>query len=97
MDKKSQKILVLVIGAGGAGDLIAQRFAEHDPSLDIYECIGFVDDDIKKVGKKIHGFEILGTLEDIPRIVIDHKIVIVFCAIVGDDGNVIRRVVDIVG
>ncbi|MHA2335455.1 MAG: nucleoside-diphosphate sugar epimerase/dehydratase, partial [Candidatus Hodarchaeales archaeon] len=92
MDNK--KIFVLVVGAGGAGALITQRFAEKDPSLDIYKCIGLVDDDVKKIGEKIHGFEVLGSINQIPQIVEDQNIGIVFCAILGDDGNVVRRVLE---
>lgn len=93
---EQKKISVLVAGAGGAGALIAQRFRENDPSLDVYECVGFVDDDVKKIGKNIAGFKILGSLEQIPRIVTDFQVDIVFCAILSDDGNVVRRVLEAV-
>ncbi|MHA2238511.1 MAG: polysaccharide biosynthesis protein, partial [Candidatus Hodarchaeales archaeon] len=91
-----KKQSVLVAGAGGAGTLIAQRFKEKDPSLSIYECVGFVDDDVSKLGAKIDGFDILGSIDQIPQIVKDNGIDIVFCAILSDDGNVVRRVLDAV-
>jgi FlaA1/EpsC-like NDP-sugar epimerase len=93
---EGKKILVLVVGAGDAGALIAQRFNENDPSLEAYECVGFVDDDEGKLGKKIHGYEILGTINQIPEIVNEYGISIVFCAILSDDGSVIRRVLEVV-
>jgi len=91
-----KKILVLVVGAGDAGVLIAQRFEENDPSLEVYECIGFVDDDEGKLGKRIHGYEVLGTISQIPEIVNKYGISIVFSAILSDDGSVVRRVLEAV-
>ena len=59
---------VLVIGAGDAGELIVRdlRKKGHRP-------IGFVDDDPLKKGETIQGIKVMGTREDLPRIVaIEH-------------------------
>ena len=55
----------LVVGAGVAGTTI-MRELKQNPDLD-YKPIGFVDDDITKLGIKIHGKRVLGTTNDIHR------------------------------
>jgi FlaA1/EpsC-like NDP-sugar epimerase len=56
---------VLIIGAGDAGDMIVREMRRGGT----YVPIGFVDDDPSKFGRTIHGVKVLGTREDIPRIV----------------------------
>jgi len=91
----TDKISVLIIGAGGAGSLIAQKFTENDPILQKYECVGFVDDKTK-IGSKLFDFTILGLIDHIPDLVLDYDIDILFYAIASDDGKVLRRVVELV-
>jgi len=68
---------VLLVGAGRAGVLaIREIFGRGD--LDI-EVKGFIDDDPQKIGSTIHDVKVLGTAEDIPRLVreleIDHVVI----------------------
>ncbi len=69
---------VLLIGAGRAGSLAAKEIeARGDLDLAIK---GFVDDDRSKVGRSVvQGIRILGTTDDLPRLVhaqgIDHVII----------------------
>jgi len=48
---------VLVIGAGKAGETIAQAYKDVRPQP--FFLVGFTDDDPKKIGKKVDGFPIL--------------------------------------
>ncbi|HEY3346235.1 MAG TPA: SDR family NAD(P)-dependent oxidoreductase [Nitrospirota bacterium] len=56
---------VLIIGAGNAGEMIVRDMKKNP---DLYEPIGFIDDNPTKKGLCIHGVPILGRLEDIKGI-----------------------------
>jgi FlaA1/EpsC-like NDP-sugar epimerase len=61
-----QKVPTLLIGADGAGALVAKEVAAH-PEVGI-EPLGFLDDDPHKRGMVIHGLRVLGTAADIERV-----------------------------
>src|SRR5438067_2094004 len=49
----------IIYGAGDAGQHLALRFLTH-PSGDMYQVVGFADDDPGKRGQRIHGLPVLG-------------------------------------
>ncbi len=61
---------VLIYGAGDAGEM-AVRWMLMKPEL-MMKAVGFLDDDPYKVGRQIHGVDILGGLEDLETI-LDQK------------------------
>jgi FlaA1/EpsC-like NDP-sugar epimerase len=62
-----ERVPTLLVGAGRAGVLAAREIAGRgDMNLDVK---GFVDDDPEKTGAVIHGIRVLGSSEDLPRLV----------------------------
>jgi FlaA1/EpsC-like NDP-sugar epimerase len=57
---------LLIIGAGNGGEKIYREI--HNNANLQFTVIGFLDDDLAKVGKKIHGIPVLGRINDIKRI-----------------------------
>jgi FlaA1/EpsC-like NDP-sugar epimerase/lipopolysaccharide/colanic/teichoic acid biosynthesis glycosyltransferase len=62
---------VLVVGAGDTGERVVREMKTRSE----YHCqpIGFVDDQVSLVNKRIHGVRVLGTLGDLPRLVEEHR------------------------
>jgi exopolysaccharide biosynthesis polyprenyl glycosylphosphotransferase len=77
---------VLVIGAGKAGETIAQAYNELRPQP--FFLVGFTDDDPNKIGKKVDGFSILSgndrLLETIEKEAVTEIIVSISGAIQGE-------------
>ncbi len=82
---------VLVIGAGEAGTLIVREMLRH-PEMGL-RPIGFLDDDLKKVGYRIATVPVLGTTENISRLVQRYKVDEVLIALPSSDGRVVREIV----
>jgi FlaA1/EpsC-like NDP-sugar epimerase len=55
---------VVLYGAGDAGDL-CRRYLERQRERD-YEVIGFIDDDLTKMGKRLGGVKVLGDRHHLP-------------------------------
>ncbi|HEX8650338.1 MAG TPA: nucleoside-diphosphate sugar epimerase/dehydratase [Pyrinomonadaceae bacterium] len=83
---------VLLIGAGRAG-VLAAREIQGRGDIDLL-IKGFVDDDQRKQGSVIHRVKVLGTTEDLPRLVdeleIDHVVITIAQASRQD----LRRIVE---
>src|SRR3954462_6473231 len=83
---------VIVVGAGDAGRLIVQEM-QRSRMLSATP-IGFVDDDRTKRNSRIQGVRVLGTTEELPRIIRDHSPDELLIAIPSASGDVRRRVVE---
>lgn len=63
--KRYRKMLsnkrLLIIGAGAAGEKVVREILDN-PETKVYP-VGFLDDDLSKQGKTIHGFSVLGSIE----------------------------------
>ncbi len=86
------KIKIIIVGAGKAGELIADEINQDQESA--FEIIGFVDDDIKKQGKTITGFRVLGQVSDLRNMIVDTKADEIFITIPSERGRVIRDIVE---
>ena len=56
----------LIVGAGDVGEMLI-RDIKRNTGLS-YEVIGFVDDDAKKHGRRIHGIEVLGYIHQLSNV-----------------------------
>lgn len=57
---------VLIVGAGDAGAMMVREIEQNDDA--ILHIVGFIDDDLRKQGSKLSGFDVLGRTEDIVSI-----------------------------
>jgi FlaA1/EpsC-like NDP-sugar epimerase len=83
---------VLVVGAGDAAQLIVKEMLKS-PALG-YTPIGLVDDDPRKKNLRLHGVRVLGTTDDLPRLLRESKPDEVVIAIPSAAGEVRQRIVN---
>ncbi|MCX5694983.1 MAG: hypothetical protein NT014_07720 [Candidatus Omnitrophica bacterium] len=70
---------VLIFGAGDLGEMVIREI-KRNKSLN-YNPIGFIDDDPRKLGHKIHGVPILASRNRIKSLVSSHEIAEILVAI----------------
>lgn len=78
-DKENDTVFkrVLIVGAGDAGNIILRDLRQRDHR----KVVGFIDDDPLKQKQILNGIPVLGTRNDIPRVVEDKNIKEVIIAI----------------
>ena len=79
---------VLLIGAGGAGAMLAKEIA---CKTDL-KPVGFLDDDPKKLGSVISGLRVLGPIQSLVSVVADHKVNEVIICIAKAPTETLKRV-----
>jgi FlaA1/EpsC-like NDP-sugar epimerase len=84
---------VIVVGAGDAAQLIVKEMLKS-PALG-YTPIGLVDDDPRKKNLRLHNVRVLGTTDELPRILGENRPDEVLIAIPSASGSVRQRVVDV--
>jgi O-antigen biosynthesis protein WbqV len=62
-----QSIPVLLAGAGDGAELFIR--AAHRSKLQLYRAVAMVAEGDGRVGRNIHGIDVLGTFDDIPKVV----------------------------
>jgi len=82
---------VLIVGAGEAGQLLAWQLQHHDHRHE-YELVGFVDDDPRKQGLRLHGLMVLGSREDIPQLTRQRGVDLIIIAIHRISGPEFREI-----
>ncbi|MEO8247598.1 MAG: SDR family NAD(P)-dependent oxidoreductase [Chloroflexota bacterium] len=82
---------VLIHGAGDAGAALVREM-RRNRALRL-EPVAFLDDDLTKRGQRIYGVEIVGALEDLPRVVAEREISEVIVAQPRIGGDRLRRIV----
>jgi len=62
-------VRILVFGAADTGEMIVRELKKSDQ----YRVVGLLDDDSQKHGRRIHGVEVLGGRNELPRVVAEKK------------------------
>jgi FlaA1/EpsC-like NDP-sugar epimerase len=83
---------VLVVGAGDAGALVVREL-QRSTQLNL-QPVGFLDDDPAKQKQEIYGVPVIGTLQDLGRILDAEHVDEVLIAIPSAPGRVVRLVAD---
>ncbi|MCG9126626.1 polysaccharide biosynthesis protein [Candidatus Poribacteria bacterium] len=81
---------VLIVGAGVAGVGVLRELRSHPKRG--YLPVGFIDDNLKKVGKSIAGLEVLGTTRDLTYIARKREIEEVIIAMPSATGSKIQDI-----
>ncbi|MGL1902270.1 MAG: hypothetical protein OCC49_09050 [Fibrobacterales bacterium] len=68
--KKGENIFIF--GAGDTGDLL-QHFITHSEGIP-FKIVGFIDDNSAKLDKSIDRYPVLGSVEDLPHLMLTHKV-----------------------
>ncbi len=85
----------ILIGAGGAGNLVAKELINRTDLGTI--IVGFIDDNLKQVGKRVQGIKVLGSTAQIPAIVRKHGVQEAIITIANASSKELRRITDICG
>ncbi|HQU17254.1 MAG TPA: nucleoside-diphosphate sugar epimerase/dehydratase [Gammaproteobacteria bacterium] len=84
---------VLIVGAGRAGEMLVREMLRAPAHP--YEPVGFVDDDLSRHGREIHGVRVLGGCDAIPGLVVQHGVEVILVAMPSATARQMRRVVDL--
>ncbi len=87
----SPRTKVLIVGARAAGIGVLRELRSHPEKG--YLPVGFIDDNLQKVGKTIAGLEVLGTTRDLTYIARKREIEEVIIAIPSAPGGKIRDII----
>lgn len=89
---KANKEKTIIVGAGDAGEQILRSILSLKTSP--FYPIGFADDSAEKQGVLIHGFKVLGKIEDIPRIVKEEEAIGMIIALPSAGSESVKRAVE---
>ncbi len=92
MNNQANKIQTIIVGAGKAGELLADDIQDQAGSG--LNVIGFIDDDVDKHGPGVSGLPVLGTISDIPKLVEDNGVEELIIALPSERGATIRSIVE---
>ena len=82
----------VIVGAGNAAERLIREIQGSDRFP--YEIVGMVDDDRRLRGRRIHGVEVLGPIESLPRVCSEKKAQEVLIAIPSAPGEQLRRIAE---
>jgi FlaA1/EpsC-like NDP-sugar epimerase len=80
----------IIVGAASTGDLLARDLQRSEDGN--YYVVGFVDDDGAKHGMHVSGKPVLGPIDDLPRLIEQHRVSNVLLAIPSLPARRIREI-----
>lgn len=88
---RKDKKRILLVGAGDASDRIIREI--HDNRELPYRVVALVDDDSRKVGRKIHGIPVVGLLNDLKEHARRMRVDEIFITIASATGEQMKRII----
>ncbi|PNR95748.1 nucleoside-diphosphate sugar epimerase/dehydratase [Petrotoga sp. 9PWA.NaAc.5.4] len=82
---------ILIIGAGDAGTELLEEYERHPEEGFV---VGFLDDDIEKIGRNIRGYPVLGKTNEVMEFVEDYNIKEVVIAIPSASSDQIKTIIN---
>jgi len=82
---------LLLIGAGDTGEKIARDILSN--SNNEFNIVGFLDDNVEKIGSSIHGIPVIDRIATLNNISIDYDEILITAP--GASGDNLRRIIDI--
>ena len=86
---------VIVIGAGDLGQL-AVWLLQRSTFSDVFNLVGFVDDDPHKQRTRVYGYLVLGSIEEIPALIEKYDIGLILFAISNIPPDEQKRIMDLI-
>jgi FlaA1/EpsC-like NDP-sugar epimerase len=90
--QSSRALRTLVIGTGFAGVHLTQEMRRSDEGPEALVPIGFIDDDGRLTGHQVEGVKVLGTIADLPRILIEKRVKMVVVSDADLPARVVREI-----
>ena len=90
-EKGSKITKLIIVGAGDAGEALLREI--HRMKVELYDVVGFIDDDPAKQKTSIRGIPILGTVEQLPEICKSKAVEEIAIAMPSASQKQLRRVV----
>ena len=84
-------IKLLLIGAGDTGEKIARDILSN--SNNEFNIVGFLDDNVEKIGSSIHGIPVIDRIATLSNLSIDYDEILITAP--GASGDNLRRIIDI--
>ncbi len=88
--QKQEALRTLIIGAGMGGEQILREITRGRQNL--YNPVGFIDDDVSKHNLQLQGLGVLGTTHDLPSLIKQLNINAALLAIPSADRNIVKRI-----
>lgn len=83
----------LIVGAGDAGEQILRNILSSRTAP--YSPVGFIDDSPVKRGVRIHGFKVLGKIDDIAKIAKNYQVKQLIIAIPSANNSLIKKAIEL--